>query len=330
MGKTYTGVDIGNYSLKLVVSDGVSIKHLAVVPLPEGLVTEDRIVSFDAMADFIKQTASDMGGASREVAVLLPRSLSLTRRLHIPAMTEKELEINLPYEFRDFIQQGKDKYFFDYAVLATQTDAKGIPESMDLLAVAAAKQVIEDYQEMFKRASMKLRIALPHQAALQNLMGGNSKALANCCIADFSHESTKLHFFVSGAYDVTRTIDIGSIDVDRAIAQTFGVDEHIANGYKHANFEGALTCDQAMLVYESIAVELGRALHFYGFNNPDSLIEVVYCCGGGASVEPLMNAVVAQTDVELRDIASILPEVSEDNQYIITQCPAAVGAVITD
>lgn len=330
MGKTYTGVDIGSYSLKLVVSDGTSVKNVAIAALPEGLVTEDRIVSFDAMADFIKQTASNMGGASKDVAVLLSKSVSLTRRLQIPAMTEKELELNLPYEFRDFIQQGKDKYYFDYAVLATHVDAEGKPESMDLLAVAAMKQTIEDYQEMFRRAGMKLSIAVPHQAALQSLIGGNSKALANCCVVDFSHESTKLHFFVNGAYDVTRIIDIGSLDVDRAISQALGVDDHIANGYKHANFQGALTCAEALSVYESIAVEMGRALNFYGFNNPDSQIEVVYCCGGGASIEPLIDAVRAQTDIELRGITTILPEVSESVRQIISQCPAAVGAVITD
>ncbi len=328
MGKTYTGIDIGNYSLKMVVSDGSSIKRVAVEPLPEGLVTEDRIVSYDAMADFIKEAASRMGGASKDVAVLLSKSISLTRRLHLPAMSEKELDINLPYEFRDFIQQGKDRYYFDYAVLATQVDPEGTPESMDLLAVAAMKQVIEEYQEMFKRAGMKLRIALPPAAALQNLIGGSKRAMANCCIIDFSHEATKLHFFVNGAYDVTRVIEIGALDIDRAIAHEYGVDEHIANSYKQSNFENVQASAPVNSVYESIAIEIGRALNFYGFNNPDASIEAAYYCGGGAMLAPLMAAVAAQTDVALQDIATIMPEGSSPE--LLMQCPSAFGATITD
>lgn len=328
MGKTYVGVDIGNYSLNLVVSDGVSIKNIAVESLPEGLVVEDRIVSHDAMADFIKESVSRMGGAPKDVAVLLSKSLSLTRRLSLPAMSEKELEINLPYEFRDFIQQGKDKYFFDYAVLGMENDSEGNPESMDLLAVAATKQVIDDYQEMFKRAGMRLRIAMPHAPAIQNLVGGNPRALANCCVIDFSHESTKLHFFMNGTYDVTRSIEIGSLDVDRAIANAYGVDVHIANSYKQSNYEGVQTSASVQAIYESISIEIGRALNFYGFNNPDTPIEVAYYCGGGASVTPLIEAVASQTDIELRCISAIMPE--STHSELLVHCPAAFGATMTD
>ena len=38
MGKTYTGVDIGDSSIKLAVSDGQSVSKVAIEMLPEGLV----------------------------------------------------------------------------------------------------------------------------------------------------------------------------------------------------------------------------------------------------------------------------------------------------
>lgn len=328
MGKTYTGVDIGNYSLKMVVSDGISIKNATVETMPEGLVTDDRIVSYDAMADFIEDVAQRMGGSSKEVSVLLPKSVSFSRRLRIPAMTQKELDINLPYEFRDFIQQGKDKYFYDYAVLATQDGPDGKPESMDLLAVAAQKKTIEEYREMFKRAGMRLCIAMPYAAAWQNLVGGNPRALANCCVVDFSYEATKLHFFIGGAYDVTRVIEIGGQDIDRAIAQEYGIDAHLANSYKHSNFECVQESAAAKGVYESISVEIGRALNFYGFNNPDTPVEVAYYSGGDAQLSCLIDTVATHTDVSLRDISVIMPTGLPDP--LLLQCPAAFGATITD
>ena len=44
MGKTYTGVDIGDSSIKLAVSDGQSVSKVAIEMLPEGLVADGRLV----------------------------------------------------------------------------------------------------------------------------------------------------------------------------------------------------------------------------------------------------------------------------------------------
>lgn len=172
MSKEYTGIDIGESSLKLAVCDGDTIRNAAAEPLPEGLMADGQPVSFDAMADFIKAAVRRMGGAAKDVAFVMPVSDSLVRRISIPAMTAKELELNLPYEFRDYIAQGKDRYAYDYAVLGTHVGADGVPESMDLLIAASMKDTIADYTEMFRRAGMRLRIALPVQAAFQNLVGG--------------------------------------------------------------------------------------------------------------------------------------------------------------
>lgn len=327
MGKTYTGVDIGNASVKLAVCDDDVIKNIVVEALPEGLMAEGRLISFDAMADFIKGLVKRTGGIAKDAALVLSSTDCLVRRLSVPAMTEKELELNLPYEFRDYIAQGKDRYYYDYAVLATHLDPEGVPEGMDLLAAATTKQTVDDYLEMFRRAGMRLRIAMPAAAAFQNLVGGNPRALANCCVIDFAHSGTKLHFFADGAYDVTRVIDIGGADIDRAIAAERGVDVHVANGYKLSDYDGVQQGAAAFDVYESIAVEIGRALNFYGFNNPDTNVEMAYCCGGGSSLQPLVNAVASHIDIDLRSISDIMPEASGDND-LRAQCPGAVGATM--
>lgn len=327
MGKTYTGVDIGTKTVKLAVCDGTSVKSIVVEDLPEGLMADGHLVSLDAMADFLKALVKRAGSIAKEVAYVLPAVDSLVRRIDIPAMTAKELELNLPYEFRDYIAQGKDRYTYDYAVLNTRTNAHGEPEGMDLLAVAAMKQTVTDYVEMFRRAGLKMSIAMPAQAAYQNLIGGNERALANCCVIDFSHSATKLHFFVDGTYDVTRIIEIGGMDVDRALATARGVDEHVANGYRLTDYEGAQTDEAAQVVYEAVAVEIGRALNFYGFNSPDTTIEAAYCCGGGLLLQPLMETVASHTDIEMRSIAEIMPPAQQADD-LRALCPAAVGATM--
>lgn len=327
MGKTYTGVDIGSESVKLAVCDDATVKSVVVEPLPEGLMADGRLVSFDAMADFIKSVVKRSSGIAKDVAFVIPGADCLVRRIDIPAMTEKELALNLPFEFRDYISQGKERYTYDYAVLHTGLNEEGEPESLDLLAVAAMKQTIADYTSMFRRAGLRLRSAMPAQAAFQCLVGGNAKALANCCIADFAHTGTKLHFFTDGAYDTTRVIEVGGMDIDRAIAAARGIDEHLASEYKERDYEGSQTSEAARQVYESIAVEMGRALNFYGFNNPEATIEVAYVCGGGALVRPLIETVASHTDIELQAITDVMPSIQSTVEGAL-RCPAAIGAIM--
>ena len=327
MGKTYTGIDIGSSSLKIAICDGKIIKAMAVENFPTGLVLEDRIVSFDAMADFIKETVAQIKGAEKNVACTIHPGATITRRLRLPAMTEKELLLNLPYEFRDYISSGKEKYLYDYSVFATELDDEGKLVNMDILAVAAPKQLLEDYMTMFRRAGLRLKIALPSIVAYQNLITDNPSAKQNCCIVEFSHLATLLHFFERGIYDVTRTIDIGGIHIDRAIAQQFNIEDSQVFGYKSANFENVLAAEAVTNIYEAISIEISRALSYYSFNNLDETCEVVYCCGGGSRIQGLVDTVSSSVSVPLVSITDIMLPAANDDELRV-QCCGAVGATL--
>ena len=51
-------------------------------------------------------------------ALVLPPSQVICRLVTMPRMTTGQLEMNLPYEFSDFIQGVADQYHCDYAVCA--------------------------------------------------------------------------------------------------------------------------------------------------------------------------------------------------------------------
>lgn len=325
MPKAYTGIDIGNNSVKLAVcKDGVASKLVSEV-LPEGMMAEGRLVSFDSMADFLKKVVRANGGIAKDAAVILSPRESLTRRLSMPVMSDKELALNLPYEFRDYISQGKDKYFFDYAVLGVEPGNLGEPDSLELLACATLKETIEDYDAMLRRAGLRLRIALTAPAAFQNAMM-LAQCQQTCCFIDFAHRTTTLHFFSQGKYDVTRIIELGGVDVDRAIGLSYSVDDRVAAGYKESNFRAAQICPEAMAVYENIATEIGRAVNFYNFNNPDQNLEAVYCCGTGSVLHPMLNEVSGVVGCEVLP-ASILARSAGDTQAACV-CFAAIGATV--
>ena len=54
MSKVYTGIQIGNYSVKLTQVTDDKIDKISVTPLPENLVKDGRILSIDAISELIK------------------------------------------------------------------------------------------------------------------------------------------------------------------------------------------------------------------------------------------------------------------------------------
>ena len=56
-------------------------------------------------------------------------------------MTVKQLQLNLPFEFHDYISEPTEKYFYDYAVIEEGE------KTMKLLAVACSRELIDRYMD---------------------------------------------------------------------------------------------------------------------------------------------------------------------------------------
>ena len=120
-----TAFDIGECMVKAACLTGGKLKKVMAKELPDNMVSGGEIVSMDAMADFIKEMAKENGISRGAAAVILPGTLVFTRNVTVPAMTDGQLLYNLPFEFKDYLTQEKNKYYFDYAVQDTVKDEEG-------------------------------------------------------------------------------------------------------------------------------------------------------------------------------------------------------------
>ena len=95
MGKI-VGFDIGENSVKLVYFAGNTLKAAVTAELPDDMVSGGRILSMDAMADFLRDTAKANGIPLTQAALVLPTPETYVRTVTLPAMTEQQLRYNLP------------------------------------------------------------------------------------------------------------------------------------------------------------------------------------------------------------------------------------------
>lgn len=339
------GIDIGSSSVKIAERTKSGTFKLFSEPMPENMVNEGQVLSLEAMSGFIKETLKKNHISEKQCSIILPDTLVFTRKLVMPVMNAEQMKVNLPYEFHDFISDDKNKYVYDYAVLeVNETDGN---KEIEIMAAAALKSTIADYEGMLKRAGLKLSVAIPSVMAYTNLLYqlednsekddfklkedslniGEENKKKEYCFIDLGHTKCRIQIFDGHKLSASRTLDYGLSMLDLAIADTENIDVHIAKNYKESNRNGILNNEACMNVYSSIAVEVMRAINFYRFNNQQSNLSNAFVCGGGGMIEPLINALVDNTGLEIHSADDILSNIGNfDKDGEIFVC--AVGAAI--
>lgn len=328
LGKIYManilGIEIGNKTVKVVEIKGNTLKNFAVVDLPDNIVVNNELIAFEAMGDLLKDIVREHRMSTRRAALVLPDTAVYLRRMVLPAMNEKQLAVNMPYEFKDVLSEEKDKYIYDYSMIGYRKDEEDKVTEMELLGAVANRGLIEKYQEMFKRAGLKLVKAGPRETALSclvNILNEDSEK-KDFAILDIGYKSTKVEIFKEGVYEVTRTIDSGAEDIVNVVSEVFDVDPHVASTFLETNKDNVQENEKCVDIYSSIATEVMRVMNYYSFENRDSTLDTLYYCGGGSYIPRFIEEIKEMVSLELEPLSSL----SEVDKDAIGKCAPAIGA----
>ncbi len=340
MAKAILGVDIGSDSLKLALVKGRQVRKTAVVPMPNNLIREGRVVSTETMGELLRRAMKENGIHCGEAAMALPNETVFTRSVTMPLMTIDQLNYNLPFEFRDYITDELKDYYYDYAVVSTTEGEAEEGEAgeegerggaqMELMAAAAPKSLIEESKELLHRAGLKLVKAAPAVCAFQALIRvdqmKNGDEGKEYCVLDLGSQSIRMYMFRGDRHMVTRVLEIGMNTLDTVISEAYSVDVHLAHTYLLTNYEDCQSKEYCLNAYGNITVELMRALNFYRFSNPDSRLEDIWICGGGACIRPLRQTLADTLDLKIHTAGELIPDSPAlEEDYTLLQ---AIGIAI--
>lgn len=335
MAKSCLGIDIGKDQLKLVLMKGETIQKAVSVQMPEGLLKEGRIVSVETTGELIRKTMKENKIRCKEAAVVVSSGVCFLRNVTMPEMTADQLVYNLPYEFRDYITDELKKYVFDYSWGSAEElpkakkpkkqpkkkkgeekpdekaeDSEERRGEMELLAAAAPLEAIDDLRLMARKAGLKLTFAAPEVSACENLLHYKLKEESDkdkeYGILDLGSTSSRLLIFKGDRHQVTRIIERGMEQVEELLADSLHIDIHLAHTWLLTNHEDCVNSEICQDAFSQISVELMRALNFYQFSNPDSRLEDIYICGGGASIESMRESLKENLDVTIHDASELM------------------------
>ena len=345
MAKAILGVDIGSDCLKLALVSGGQVRASVAVPVPDSLVRDYRVVSTESMGELIRNTMKENGIHAKEAAIALPNELAYVRSVTMPRMTVDQLMYNLPFEFRDYITEELKDYVYDYAMISTPEELLAEPEavdpeyfrdeevpaggSMELLAAAAPASLIAECRDLLRKAGLRMVRAAPTVScyiSLIRLLEERGRGFGEYCILDLGFQSIRMHMFRGEHHMVTRNLEVGLSGLDSVISDAYNVDVHLAHTYLLTDYNHCQESEACRIAYGNIAVELMRALNFYRFSNPESQLEDIWLCGGGAAIPSLRESIAETLDMRVHQADELVPGGGDlENSYSLVQ---AVGITL--
>lgn len=316
MKKIALTFDIGDSHIKIAKREkGKIVVHS--VQMPENLMKEGIVQAQNMVSNFLKDVRLEYKLPKTECGIVVPDELVVCRNLTLPAMTEKQLKVNLPFEFTDYISDEPQKYVYDYALQEMIYDEDGNPKEMNLTGAVMSKESIDTYVNMFKKAGFKLRTIIPQEIAMTNIMkvaveAGRAEENKEYCIVNLGHRTTQVYVFNGAKLNVLRNIHLGSASIDKVIAEHESVDEFVARTYKSTNYNNILSQEYCREAFGRIAVEVMKVINFYRYNNRESMLETMYFVGGGSNMQALCDAIADANELEARTMMELLPEEVEE------------------
>ena len=304
MAKTRLGFDIGSNSIKITVS-GNKPKFYE-IRMPDNIMKDGEIAMPHALSEFIKKERKRLKIPKGACGLVLPASQAICRTVTLPRMTKDQLMLNLPYEFSEFINDDPDKFYCDYAMCeedetdkapfepagkdetsagenASESYVASEVEQMTLMAAAASKSRITQYIHIFSNAGLKLDTLLPGEMSLIQLTKRycehHPENVDEFCFVDLGQSTVRITIVKRDQIQAERQIEPGCSRLDLAIADALVTDPYIACSYKTSNYQSVLELPECMEIYQQIAIEILRVIHFYRFKYRDSYIRGLYLIG---------------------------------------------------
>lgn len=155
------GLDLSASAVRLVElaprsGGGWSLEHLAAEPLGRGWLGDGQVVEFDEVAAAIGRVVARSRSRTREVAMALPASAVVMRRLTLPAgLGDDQLEPLVQLEVEQQIPFPLSELSVDFGVTGPVPDD---PSQVEVFVAAARQETVQDRQALAESAGLVARV----------------------------------------------------------------------------------------------------------------------------------------------------------------------------
>jgi type IV pilus assembly protein PilM len=328
--QSIVGLDVGSSSIKAVELSKKSkgknfdLTHLGVAQVPAEAIVQGAFLNSSAITEAIQEAIENAKIKTNNVAAAVCGHSVIVKKVSLPQMTRDELDEQIRWEAEQYIPFDVNEVNLDFQILET-SDSEG---QMDVLLVAAKKDLIDDYVQVIREAGLTPVAVDVAGFAIENAFEINYDTAPDDVIAlvNIGAQVVNINIMAGGVPCFTRDITTAgnqyTEEIQKALSISFEEAERIKLGGQGTDSQDVVPqeVEQAMQsVTETVIGEISRSLDFYAATTAESRINKVYLSGGSAKVSGLEAAFHERTglDVEtLNPLSRMLPSDRFDQEYL--------------
>ena len=297
------GIDISSTALKLVELAEVSrgtyrLERYAIEPLVRDVVADGNIANMDLVADALKRAHKRLGSRNRNVALALPASMVITKKIIVPAgQKEEDLELLVEAEANQYIPFALDEVNLDFQTLGPSPNN---PEESEVLIAASRKEKVEDRVAVTEAAGLNPRVMDVESYAMQQAFELVAPALPasgrdqNIALVDVGAHVTHFYVLRNGQFLFSRDQAFGGNQLTHDIQRAFNLTPDEAESAKKSQgLPENYDTDVLQPFMETLALEVTRALQFFFTSTSHNQVDQIVLAGGCALL-PGIDELVAK------------------------------------
>ena len=299
------GLDISSSSAKLVelgrsANGDYVLERLASEPFEKGWITDGQIEKFEEVVAAVRKLIDKSGTRTRQVALAMPQSAVITKRINLPAgLRDEDLELQVESEANQYIPFSLDEVSLDFCVIGPSPTSVG---DIEVLIAASRKERVQDRQGLAEAAGLKPVILdieshaslLAMSRVVATLPNGGQDALI--ALFEIGADTTSLKVLREGEMLYDRDQAFGGSQLTTLISRQYGFSFEEAEQKKLAgelpeDYESAILAG----FVDTLSQEIGRALQYFFTSTPHHKVHYVMLAGGTATLPGLKDRVTNLT-----------------------------------
>jgi type IV pilus assembly protein PilM len=338
--KLAVGLDIGSSGVKLVQlkerKGGFALAAYGHSPLPPEAIVDGALMNSGAIVQAIQDAVRDAKVRSKEVAIGVRGHSVIIKKISLPRMTQEELDESIQWEAEQYIPFDVKDVNIDTQILTLDNEATG---QMDVLLVAAKKDMINDYTSVCAEAGLTATVVDVDAFAVQNAFEANYEVPAGQAVVliNVGASVSNINIVLNGNATFTRDITMGGNAFTEEIQKQLNISYDEAEALKVGG-QGetdAVVPQEVERVIQNVADqmagEIQRSLDFYAATAAENRIARLFLSGGTARIPALFKVLEQRSGVPV-EVLNPFKTIEVDNRKfdssLIMQTAASAAVAV--
>jgi type IV pilus assembly protein PilM len=310
------GIDIGSHFIKVAeIEDstrGMILQNFGMIEIPHEAIVEGSIKEMELVSSALKNLLKNLRIKNNNVATSISGYSIIVKKITIPQKAEVDLEKSIQHEAEQYIPFDINDVNLDFQIMASEPKGEGEAEDkedkedlMDVLLVAAKKDIVEEYMSLFHLTELNPVVLDIDAFALQNAFEISNVEQSGChALVHIGSQQLTINVVKDGVSIFTRDSSYGGYQI------TTGIQRKLEKSYEESEKIklGAIPIESNQRpiledIFSSTVTrwvqEIKRALDFVTTTFVDVKVDNIFLSGGSSLIPGVSKYLALETDLQV-------------------------------